>query len=102
MRRARKVDANHAEVGKAFRKLGASTLDLSGVGDGCPDWLIAVGPVNLLIEVKDGAKSPSRRTLTKDQVDFHALWPNHVTVIETLADVEVTVLKARLLVLGAV
>jgi hypothetical protein len=78
MTRARRVDANQAEIVAEFRKCGYSVLDLSGVGQGCPDLLVrrkAKGGVLMLVEVKDGKKPPSARELTPPQVKFHAKWP---------------------------
>ena len=75
MRRAARVDANHAEIVGALRSAGCWVLDLSAVGQGCPDLLVH-GPTHpwdlVLIEIKDGAKPPSERKLTPAQVKFHA------------------------------
>lgn len=79
MRRAAKRDDNHAEIVAALRKAGGLVLDLGAVGGGCPDLLVWRAGVFKLLEVKDGAKSASRRELTPDQVKFHAIWP--VTVV---------------------
>jgi hypothetical protein len=75
MRRAAKVDANQGAIVKALRDAGCWVLDLSGVGNGCPDLLVhgPVSPWSLhLLEIKDGAKVPSARKLTPDQIRFHA------------------------------
>lgn len=75
MRRAAKVDANQAEIVLALRDAGCWVLDLSAVGQGCPDLLVH-GPVHpwhlVLLEIKDGSKPPSARKLTPDQIKFHA------------------------------
>jgi hypothetical protein len=71
MRRASKVDDNHAEVVKALRKIGAKVVDLSRVGGGVPDLLVGIAGKWLLIEVKDGAKTASRRRLTPAQARWH-------------------------------
>ena len=48
MRRAARVDSNHIEIVKAFRKLGCSVLSLASLGKGVPDLLVAVhGVVDL-------------------------------------------------------
>lgn len=77
MRRASRVDANHAEIVAALRKIGASVADTSGVGGGYPDLTVGYRGRNHLLEVKDGSKSPSKRKLTPDQVDFVAGWRGH-------------------------
>jgi Holliday junction resolvase len=73
-RRAAKVDANHAQVVSALQAAGAKVLSLAAVGDGVPDLLVGFRATLLLIEVKDGDKSPSRRGLTEKQKTFHAEW----------------------------
>ena len=86
VRRAARVDANHAEIVKAARSVGASVADLSAVGSGCPDLLIGLARSgqNYLVEVKDGSKSPSRRVLTPDQAQFHREWQGPICVIESV------------------
>jgi len=39
-----------------------------------PDLLVGHRGHTFLIEVKDGAKSPSKRKLTEDQRDWHTAW----------------------------
>lgn len=88
MRIIAKRDRNHAEIVKRFRDLGCSVLDLGSVGGGCPDILVGYGGINALVEIKDGSKPPSARTLTSDQVDFFASWRGDVIVVATLDDVK--------------
>lgn len=76
--RAKKVDTNHGEVVKALRKIGGRVLDLSGVGKGCPDLLVAYRGRNILMEVKY-EKGP----LTKDQVEFIATWGGEMHVVRS-------------------
>jgi len=88
MRRAAKVDDNQADVVKRFRAHGFSVEPLHAVGGGVPDLLIGYGGFNYLIEVKDGAKPPSQRKLTKDQIKWHGAWAGQVAIIETLEQVD--------------
>jgi hypothetical protein len=74
VRRAAAVDANQQGIIGALRKAGASVQPLHTVGQGCPDLLCGFRGQTHLIEIKDGAKSPSRRALTPDQMTWHALW----------------------------
>lgn len=74
MRRAAKVDANHAAIVGAFKACGAEVLSLAAVGKGCPDLLVQHRGRIRLFEVKDGRKPPSARRLTPQQEEFHALW----------------------------
>ena len=60
--------------------------DLARVGDGCPDILVGVAGRNILMEIKDGSKSRSRRGLTPDQVAWHAAWRGQKTVVESVDD----------------
>lgn len=83
-RRAAKVDANQAAVVDALRKAGCSVQSLAAVGKGVPDLLVGRLGRNWLLEVKDGALPPSARTLTDDQVAWHAAWRGQVVVVESV------------------
>lgn len=74
MRRAAKIDDNQVEIANALRWAGCNVLSLAAVGKGCPDLLVERADTLYLIEVKDGAKSPSRRRLTAEQERFHRIW----------------------------
>ena len=89
MRRAAKVDANQGDIVRALRSVGCGVLDLSAVGKGCPDLLVVwpTAPFRQeLFEVKDGAKPPSARRLTDDQVKFHAMWKGVIHVVTSPAE----------------
>lgn len=81
MRRAGKVDANQAEVVRKLRGCAAKVEILSDVGKGIPDLLVGFRGINILLELKDGTKKPSARTLTADQKAWHASWPGQVDVV---------------------
>lgn len=66
----KRVDGNHSEVIAALRKAGWRVKDTSRYGDGFPDALARRGDVLLFIEIKDGAKSLSRRQLTDEEAEF--------------------------------
>lgn len=74
MRRAPKVDRNHAEIVKALRDAGASVCSLAGVADGAPDVLAGYAGQTVLLEIKDGKLPPSARRLTEDQIKWHGQW----------------------------
>jgi Holliday junction resolvase len=81
MRRAAKVDANQDQVVSALRSAGVKVLSLAAIGKGVPDLLCCFRGRLVLLEVKDGAKVPSARKLTADQIDWHREWadvPLHV------------------------
>ena len=87
MRRAAKTDANHQEIVSAFRKLGCSVLLLHTVGGGCPDICVGLNRKSVLVEIKDGNKPPSARTLTKDEQKFHEEWKGSLFIVENIGDV---------------
>ena len=87
MRRAAKVDANQKIVVKAFRDLGCTVQHLHAVGSGCPDLLVGIMGINLLVEVKDGDKPPSARKLTKDQVKWHGSWLGQKCIVKSVDEV---------------
>jgi len=74
MRRAARVDANHAQVVSALRAAGASVQSLAAVGMGVPDLLVGIRMQTLLMEVKNGLLCPSAQLLTPDQLAWHGAW----------------------------
>lgn len=72
--RAAKIDANHESVVLALRAVGATVQSLAGVGKGVPDLLVGFQNQTILMEIKDGNKSPSARLLTEDQLRWHGSW----------------------------
>ena len=92
MRLKARTDGNHTAIVDAFRAMGASVLDLSRMGRGCPDLLLGWHGRCFLVEVKDGKLSASRRKLTPDQVDFHAYWRGQLAIV-TSVDEAIELLK---------
>ena len=91
MRRAAKVDDNHAEIVSALRSVGCGVLDLSAVGKGCPDLLVHPPTfpdcrMAFLMEIKDGNKPPSARKLTKHQIKFHAEWKGWIYTVTNVEE----------------
>ena len=87
MRRAAKVDDNQSKIVKAFRRMGWSVAPTHQLGKGFPDIVIGKSGVNLLIEIKDGDKVPSKRKLTPDEEEFHAKWRGQIAIVESIDDV---------------
>jgi len=88
VRRASKVDANQKEVVERFEAFGCSVLHLHTVGQGCPDLLVGISGVNVLVEIKDGGKVESKQKLSDKQVEWHEEWRGRkVEVVKTIADV---------------
>jgi hypothetical protein len=99
VRRAAKVDANHAEIVKALRAAGCGVIDMSPMGKGVPDLLVHAPTfpacrMPVFLEVKDGKKPPSARKLTPDQERFHREWKGCVFVVTSADEALAAVLKA--------
>ena len=78
MRRAARVDANHAEIVAALRDRGCLVQSLAALGHGVPDLLVGYRGKLYLIEVKTPRGKP-----TADQVRWQAQgWP--VTVVRSV------------------
>lgn len=86
MRRKARLDDNHNEVVKALRKMGCSVQSLASIGNGVPDILVARCGKMALAEIKDGAKVPSKRRLTEDEINWHANWKAPVWVIQSVQE----------------
>jgi len=74
MRRAARVDDNHRDIINSLEEMHCTVLDLSKVGGGCPDILVGWQGINILFEIKDGNKPPSRRRLRDNQESFMQRW----------------------------
>jgi Holliday junction resolvase len=72
--RAARIDANHEQVVLALRTAGATVQSLAATGKGVPDLLVGFQGKTLLMEIKDGNKTPSERRLTEDQLKWHGAW----------------------------
>lgn len=73
MRRANRIDDNQNEIVEALRKCGAYVRIISQ-GQGIPDLLVGYRGFTLLLEIKDGRKSPSQRELTPAEEKFFSEW----------------------------
>lgn len=86
MRHAARIDDNQPLIVEALRRAGARVQPLHTVGKGCPDLLVGFRGRNLLLEIKDGAKSASRRELTRDERAWHDQWAGQVAVVASIAE----------------
>ena len=83
-RRAHRLDANQDVIVQALRaEPDVSVFSLAGVAAGCPDLLVGIQGVTHLVEVKDGAKPPSRRTCTPEQRRWIERWHGAPVVVLT-------------------
>lgn len=86
MRLKARLDDNHGDIVKALRAVGCTVQSLAAVGKGCPDVLVGYRGVNYVLEIKDGAKIPSRRKLTDDEKEWHADWRGKVFIVESVQE----------------
>jgi len=93
MRRAARIDANQNRIVDALRYAGATVQSLAAVGNGVPDLLIGFNGVTVLMEVKDGSKPPSERSLTPLQLDWHSKWNGGTLCVVTDVESALRVLK---------
>ena len=56
-------DLNHATIVRLLQQAGASVVDLSGVGGGCPDLLVGYAGNTALVEIKVPARVVKSRRL---------------------------------------
>jgi Holliday junction resolvase len=78
---AKTLDANHLEIVEHLRKSGLEVLDLSRVGQGCPDILVSDTSHMWLFEIKT-----EKGKLKKSQEKFLALWKGKKIHIVRSAD----------------
>ena len=93
MRRAAKVDDNHSQIVAALRNAGMTVQSIAAVGKGCPDLLVGWRGLNVLLEVKDGEKVPSKQRLTADEQNWHETWGGYVAVVTSVDEAVDAVLK---------
>ena len=82
-----RADDNQPEIVKAFRKLGWTVAHTHTVGKGFVDIVCSKGGHNILVEIKDGTKPPSKRVLTPDEQKFHASWQGPIYIVESVEQV---------------
>jgi len=94
MRRAARVDANHASIRDGLRDVGYDVCDLSDVGGGIPDLCVRdpAGGVPTFFEVKDADKPPSQRRLTAAQQRWRH-YCGAITYTVTSLDEALTILR---------
>ena len=86
MRRDCRPDANHKEISKAFERLGWSVLYIHQIPNSA-DILVGKCHHNIVIEIKDGSKPPSKRKLTPGEIGFRDRWKGDYRIVTCLQDV---------------
>ena len=71
--RASRVDSNQKEIVEALRKAGATVLHTHQLKN-CFDILVGYKGINYIVEIKDGKKPPSKRSLTPGEEKFRDEW----------------------------
>jgi len=66
----KRVDENQKQIIHTFIALGASVLNLSRVGEGCPDILVGYKKHSVLCEIKRDSKA----AYTESQIKFMQKW----------------------------
>ena len=79
MRRRARVDACHAEIVEALRRVGCGVLDMSQLGHGRPDLLVWSGTRYHLLELK-----AAKGSLTPDQTQWLQWWNGPVSIVRSV------------------
>lgn len=91
-----KVDANQQEIIAAVRKLGVTVAITSQIGKGFSDTVWGVEGINLLVEIKDGKKTPSKRKLTPSEEEFHNNWRGQIEIVSSIEEAVKLVNKIKM------
>jgi len=81
MRRRPRVDANHADIVEALRRVGCGVWSLAAHGRGCPDLLVWSGTRYHLLELKC-----AKGSLTPDQTQWLQWWPGPVAIVRSVEE----------------
>ena len=86
VRRAARTDDNQQAIVDALRKAGASVQSLAAIGKGCPDLLVGCRGKNVLMEIKNENRPPSKQRLTTDEKVWHDSWRGSVAIVKNVND----------------
>lgn len=79
-----RTDNNQAEIIRALKSVGASVLDLSMVGGGCPDIIAGIFGKDYKMEIKN---PNARGKLRTSQIIFQEFWKGSpVHTVETIEE----------------
>jgi hypothetical protein len=83
MRRAARVDNNHAAIVRDLTMAGMKAVSTASMGKGFPDLAVGYRGLTCFLEVKDGEKCDSAKQLTADEKAWHESWPGHIAIVES-------------------
>lgn len=86
---AKRVDENQKEIVKALRLMGADVYDLSKVGNGIPDLMVATQGETILVEVKSNEKA----RYTDHQLKYLSNWRGGLVVRVNSVDDAIAMLQ---------
>lgn len=86
MRYACATDANQPAIVRMLRLMGFSVTPTHSAGKGFPDLTCGIHGHSFVVECKDGAKPPSKRALTPDQLEWHEHWRGQKAILESVDD----------------
>jgi hypothetical protein len=84
----RRIDDNQHSIVAALRAHGAFVQSLANIGMGCPDLLVGWRGRWLLVEVKDGSRTPSGRRLTPAEAKWHDVAGSHRLRVHVVTSVD--------------
>ena len=90
-RYATRRDENEKEIVKALESIGCTVYRL----DAPVDLIVGYRARNILLEVKDGTKSPSRQRLTPAEMRWHNEWRGQVAIVNSV-DAAIEVIQGEL------
>ena len=93
MRTAARTDSNQQDVVKALRSAGMTAAITSALGAGFPDLVVGYRGINIMLELKDGDKVPSKQALTIAEQEFHATWGGQIAVVSSAEEAVMAVIE---------
>lgn len=76
--RLKRTDKNQLEIVRFLSESGCQIINLTQVGQGCPDLLICYNGINILIEIKNTGKLNDKQRL------FHHKWNGPIEIVYNL------------------
>ena len=88
----KRVDENQREIVQALNGIkGCEVLDLSAVGEGCPDIVVGYMGRNYFFELKNQDKPLGDKQLTQPQQKFFDNWTGQRQKVETIQEIIKTI-----------